>query len=129
METHRYLALAALASFYEQLEGAGFQLSTEAARTIERTVGRFLRHYKWLALKALEDGVFAWKLVTKHHYFEHIAMAARFLNPRVGWTYQYENMVQKVLRVAKACANGTPPHRIGVPLMHKYRNVLNVCLR
>ena len=67
--------------------------------------------------------------VTKHHSFEHISEASAYLSPKLVRTYQYENIVQKILRVAKACSAGTPPHRIGVPLMHENRNVLHVCLR
>ena len=58
----------------------------------------------------MRAGVLAWQLATIHHFCEHISEAARYLTPRMGWAYQYENMAQQILRVAKECLAGTPSH-------------------
>ena len=72
-----------------------------------------------------------WQLVTKHHMMFHIAQLTELslLNPRVSWCYQYENMVQKIIRVAKASVNGIQLHQIGNNLLKKeYRLVLHLRL-
>ena len=125
---HRELAMSSLAGFYGILDVAGVQLSGDETDALQEHVVGFLLHYKWLSLDSMHKGQWTWQMVTKHHYFEHIALGAGWLNPRLGWTYQYENFVQKMIRVCGACISGTAPHRMGASVVAKYRTVLQLRL-
>ena len=129
VNAHRAKVFDYLSQFYEIIERSGFQLSPADLISMRNTVGSCLKHYKALSVHSIEHGILAWPLRPKLHFFWNVFQAASFLNPRLGWTYQFENFVQKILRVVKACAKGTPPHRIGPSVMSKYRIVLNMRLR
>jgi len=126
---HRHLALQRLADFYDILESSGVIMTDDEVSRLQDAVTDFLLHYKWLSTDAARRGILCWLLVPKHHYMWHIGEHAAWINPRAGWAYQFENLIQKVLRVHKACAQGTPPHRIGHAVMAKYRAVLGINLR
>lgn len=128
LNAHRTRVLQSLASFYDIIERSGFQLSGADQLALKIEVETCLKHYKALSVHCINKGILAWPLRPKVHFFWHISRDACFLNPRLGWTYQFENFVQKMLRVVKACAKGTPPHRIGPSVMCKYRTVLNMRL-
>lgn len=129
LNAHRAQVFVCLRSFYEIIECSGFQLSPDDLVRLRSEVDMCLKHYKALSVHCIESGILAWPLRPKLHFYWHIGQAAGFLNPRLGWTYQFENFVQKILRVVKACAKGTPPHRIGPSVMSKYRTVLNMRLQ
>ena len=126
---HRHLVLRDLQTFYDVLERNGFQITPADLRILREAVSGCLGHLKVLALNSVRRGELLWALRVKSHFFVHIADHAAFLNPRVGWAYQYENFVQKILRVTRASAKGTPPHKVGTPVMAKYRTVLGTRLQ
>ena len=125
---HRQLLLENLATFYDVIERSGFQLSPPDILLLQESVDKVLLHYKWLAVDAVRHGRMVWQKTVKFHFFAHIALDALYLNPRIGWTYQFENFIQKIIRICRASSQGTPSHRIGLSVMHKYRNVLHVRL-
>ena len=128
LAAHRFEVLSHLSSVYDIFDRNGFQISEEDKVSLDNHVRGCAMHFKVLARNAIRLGKLRWQLTVKMHFFQHIAHQSRFLNPRFGWTYQYENFVQKLLRVSRACAKGTPPHKTGPSVMHKYRSVMAVRL-
>ena len=120
-QVHRHLALRSLARDYDVLEASGVHMTNEEVAAVRPSVQEFLEHYKRLSLNAARRGILSWQVIPKHNFFWHIGEQARWMNPRLGWAYQWENMIQEMLRVHRACAAGTPPHKIGHHVMMKYR--------
>ena len=127
-DAHRIFLFEALSRIYELVIGNGWFLSGAEGEELEDNVSRFLKHYKWLAVDSFERGVLCWNIVSKHHLLFHIAAQGVFLNPRMSWSYQYENFIQLVIRIAKTCIHGRPMHKIGVPFNFKYLQTLYIRL-
>ena len=126
---HRYQVMSNLSSVYSILDRNGFQIEEQDMAALRLHIQRCARHFRVLARTATAEGKLRWQLTVKMHVFLHLVDQAKYLNPRYGWTYQYENFVQKMLRVSRACAAGTPPHKTGLSIMNKYRSVLSVRFR
>ena len=128
-KAHRFLVMRSLTSVYAILDRNGFQLTEQDKEGLKKNAWRVARHFRVLAKAAMGRGLLRWQLTIKMHFFLHLLDQAKSLNPRYGWTYQYENFVQKILRVSRACAKGTPPHKTGPSIMSKYRSVMSVRFR
>jgi hypothetical protein len=103
---------------------AGFVLTDAEATDARREL--FTGLEKWARLSAHASTVLGrllFHVVNKHHFAAHIAIQARWLNPEVSWTYQYEDLMGKVKRVAAAARDGTPRVLIGRKVAERYRVV------
>ena len=56
----------------------------------------------------------------KFHYLIHIACAARYLHPRLGWCYSGEDFMQKMKQLVASCHRGTPPLQVMTKVVTKY---------
>ena len=70
------------------------------------------------------SGNFFWLVVPKFHFWFHLAMFARFSNPRTYWTYQDEDFVGRVARIGASVVRGTGGLKVGRGIMSKYLRVL-----
>ena len=52
-------------------------------------------------------------VVIKNHYMAHIALISEYINPRLGWTFMGEDLMQKIRRVAGSCSRGNDLVGIG----------------
>jgi hypothetical protein len=59
--------------------------------------------------------------VPKNHYLAHIALAAKYINPRLAWCYMGEDFMQKIRRIAGGCMRGNDGIKAGAKLMLNYR--------
>ena len=85
-----------------------------------------LLHYSFCARFASDRGIFRWNIKPKHHYFYHLAIAAKYVHPRMGWTYGDEDFVGRIAKIAKSCVFGNGPYRFAQHMMLKYVRVLHI---
>jgi hypothetical protein len=65
----------------------------------------------------------------KFHYLMHIGLLAQFVNPRISWCFQGEDMMQVVRRIVQACSNGTTPQAVCHKVFRRYISGLNMDFR
>ena len=58
------------------------------------------------------QGIQLFDVTVKAHYLAHIALMCVYINPRLGWCYAGEDMMQHAKRLFSACTRGTKPHKI-----------------
>ncbi len=81
-------------------------------------------------MEAASRGVRCWNLVNKHHMFVHLTAQAAFLNPELGWTYPFEDLVGRIQHVAMKSKSGLSPMALPRSIFLKYRRVLyRACVR
>lgn len=71
-------------------------------------------------------GAFLFHFTIKSHYALHIALISRYINPRLGWCYAGEDMMNKVQSLARASLRGTRAHNVSATLMRKYAFALGL---
>ena len=49
--------------------------------------------------------MFLFNVVIKNHYLAHIALISAYINPRLGWTFMGEDLMQKVRRIGGSCSS------------------------
>ena len=59
-------------------------------------------------------GELDWALDLKLHVLDHAVDHSKFLNPRVTWCYEYEDLMNSVVLAAKACMAGSPVYLVGL---------------
>jgi len=108
-DTRRLELVRDLALFYDTLRDEGRILSQRARNIMFRVGTTIPTLYAHLAAEAASNNVKAWKIVPKHHLFQHLCLhqAHRFGNPRFYWTYADEDMVGHMMEVAKSCHPST----------------------
>ena len=121
--------LSNLGGVYEIVQCEGWFLPKVKADILRAHIHLFLIHYRAVALESLQRGVLNWPIVTKFHALWHIGEAGQFINPRLAWTYQCENVVQKMIRIGKATVSGLGPVLQAQAIMLKYRWVLYIRLK
>ena len=106
-----------------------FKPPPNIAKQILKHVESFLVHYNFLAEKSLTcvPAKHLWNLATKHHYFWHLAMQAKDLNPRFTWCYANEDFVGKISTIGMSCRHGQVAAYRSKSLMAKY--TLGIVLR
>ena len=62
----------------------------------------------------------------KFHYLLHIAMLGQGLNPRLGWCYCGENMMQVCKSIVQASHLGSPPPLVVNKVMTRYARGLSL---
>ena len=114
-----------IAIFYEVIVGAGHVLSDEQADRVVRAIDRFMLHFNSLTNLASDRGIPRYNFTGKLHVLYHIAEFARFLNPRMTWTYQFEDFMGHMIKLGHACSLGTPGHLIPAKMMQHYMLILS----
>ena len=104
-------------------------LSEADVRSVEESVWAFCYQYHALSAEAATRGVRAFHIVNKFHMLIHLTLAAKFLNPRLLWTYGYEDLVGRMKRIAVASKSGLKASMLTSTIFLKYRRVLFVSLK
>ena len=71
--------------------------------------------------------MFLFNGVVKNHYMAHIAVIPAYINPRLGWTFLGEDLMQIVRRVGGQCSRGTLVEKIGKKFMDFYLSSWGLC--
>lgn len=117
---HRRACISHLNAAYIIIDANLYRVPRDQHARFVKHIDAFLLHYTWLANTAFKENCYQWSVVPKHHYTAHLPQQAKFLSPRVGWTYGGESMVGKISQLAMACLDGTPAHKVGHTLFLKY---------
>ena len=89
-------------------------------------VDAVLLHNNALLQASLQDGSLLYPVHFKHHLLWHIVYSARWLNPAACWCYQWEDIMGKMVKVARNCVAGTPMTKVGSKVMEQFLLALNV---
>ena len=68
-------------------------------------------------------------LTIKAHYFIHIAIQARFVNPRLAICYGGEDYMHHMKRMVQSCCRATTAQNIGKKMLDKIRLAMHVEMR
>jgi len=117
---HRRACINHLNSAYIIIDANLYRVPCDQHANFAKHIDAFLLHYTWLSNYAFTENAYQWSVVPKFHYTAHLPQQAKFLSPRVGWTYGGESMVGKISQLAMACLDGTPAHKVGYTLFLKY---------
>ena len=127
--SHMQAACSCLERFYKVCENAGYVLNDgESDEALEQMTG-FLVHYQWLNCQAVQANSLDFHFVPKHHYCKHLAEEAKYLNPRLSWTYRAEDFIGKMSDMAYSCIKGTRSCKIAAKCLVKYRHLLHLALK
>ena len=84
---HRRVLMAeGLAAAYEITRGADLFFSEDEKDRFAEAVHKFSINYHYLAMCSCRDGRILYNIVTKHHYFQHMAQARKTV-----WKFCVEN--------------------------------------
>ena len=79
-----------------------FRLPAPAASTFEKTSFQFAQVQAALAAHYAEQNMCLFHVTLKSHDFLHIALQAKYINPRIGWCYTGEDMMAKAKAIAQS---------------------------
>ena len=103
-------------------------LTAAQSKILAESIRKCLLHYCWLAKDSVKRGQISWNLVPKMHYWFHLSMRCRFINPRFQQTYINESMVGRICDIYKASMCGTANLKtIQHSVLMKYLTGLVVC--
>ena len=104
--------------FYELLDAQPLFFDGEATREIAELGQVFADTYNALAQESYLAGLKCWKGTPKLHIWLHLCQwqVPIWGNPRAGWTYADEDMVGKMIVVARSCH----PHTMAVVTLWKW---------
>ena len=100
--------------------GGGIFLGNEELQDMERFVRQFNRAYMWLAHHFAQMGQCRFSVVPKHHYFCHVLVQARLINPRFTQTYKGESLVGRGCALFRANMSGPYQRRVQRKLLQQY---------
>ncbi len=85
--------------------GAGLFLTDEQADEVSKGIQTSLLCHNFLASEAIAKGWLRWVSKPKHHYWQHLGLAAEKerINPCSHWVFQDEDFVGRIIKLAKSC--------------------------
>jgi hypothetical protein len=99
-------------------------LPPDSAERFHAAVFDFLACYTFIAKHFVEVPVGRrrklFNVTVKFHYLAHIGLLAWALNPRYGWCYSGEDMMQKTKRLAHSCLRGLGTDAAPSKMLVKY---------
>jgi len=125
---HQIFAVHHLASMYRVFKAHGMFLPEAASSEAFWHCQEFLEEYSWLLHDALDRGLQVYPPHVKVHAMYHIAFFSRYFNPRFGWAYEGEDLMNTIVTSGKACVAGTPMQLIGNKVMENVRLTLHLLL-
>lgn len=127
-EKHRLEAVQALDSMYKSLKVPWKNWQAEACKTFSTEIEKLLAHYSWLAKDSLQAGKHLYSMTQKHHILCHLASQSDHLHPCTFWCYGSESFMSIMVHMASSCTRGTPPHKVGLKVVQKFRLVFHLLL-
>jgi hypothetical protein len=97
-----------LRAYYAILDGAAMILSDEEYGRLLTRARAFLITYSWLAGHWSGRGKLLFNVIPKCHYFWHLTMDGKYLNPKCTSCYKGEDYCSRVATMAASCSAGTP---------------------
>ena len=97
-----------------------FRIPSDDAKIFKDTVYQYVAATSSLGSFYHPRSEWLFHFTIKCHYMLHIARSCHEINPRVGWCYQGEDMMNKTKTLVQSCARGTPTHTLISKLMKKY---------
>lgn len=126
---HRERCVACLGRFYAAIATQEHYLTPDESNEVLASVHECCLHYVALARMATARGRNLWLVTPKFHYWFHLAVFARFANPRTSWTYADEDYVGRLAKVAKSMVFGIGALRVAGGVVRKFRTALGVRFR
>ena len=120
-DLHRLLAYKDLVEIYDIVMSGGFSWEQGRWEKMAELYDDFRLEYNQLTNYSIEQGALRYNIVTKFHFGWHIVQMARWLNPKVGWTYIFEDFMGKIARSAAACTAGTPLVKVAEKTTDNFR--------
>ena len=121
-------ALECMSELVEVFDAADMYLTDMEFGKAESLAKGFLDSYSFLNQWSLEKGYPGFRIVMKHHTFQHLVENSRFLNPRAHWCFASEDFVGRVSRLARSAASGVRSTRLSVKCMQKYRILMHLLM-
>jgi len=115
-----------LAKLYDIIDRNHFHLTAADAQLFGDVVQSFLQRYAWLCSDCQARDRKTWHLTIKFHMEIHLAEQSRFMNPKLGWNYGYEDFVGKVVRIAKSCLVSRAHVKVPEKVLSKYLLALSI---
>ena len=128
-DTHRIACCESLCRLFTICKDHGYVLPRADADMLLESCETFLVHYNWLTSFSAKCGLLNYNLVTKRHMIWHICHQGRFLNPRVGWCFEFEDYVGVVVRCAKGSMHGSSLAIVGRKCLENFLLLLQLSLR
>lgn len=105
-----------------------WRLPEQAATEFRQCAFQFAQLQTSLAQFYHSRGEFLFHVTMKSHYFLHIAMSARAMNPRLGWCYSGEDLMAKVKGIVAASHFGANATMLSPKVLRKYGFGLGLAL-
>lgn len=124
-DNKRTLALTAITRFCQHLDDCDTFLTDGQATLALQLCEEFFEHYIWLQEWATREGRETYHSTIKFHMLHHIALCARFLNPKVLWCFKAEDNIGKLAIMAHSVSFGVKSTHLSTKLCAKYREFLH----
>ena len=126
---HRLAACEAMHEIYVHCDRPETSWPADVQKKFEKAVTALLAHYGFLAKHAMQMSLKRFSIVQKHHILAHLPAQAKFLAPRMYWTYGSESFMGLVAKVGASCAAGTCKSKIPEKLLFKMRVAKQLVLK
>jgi len=124
-DVHRTRVLQVISEFCALLDSRGMFLTQSESTNAVHLIDEFFEHVLWLQNWAQTEERLAYHVTIKFHMLHHLALAAKFLNPRVYWCFRAEDLVGKLATMAFSVSMGVRSTQLSVKLCAKYREFLH----
>ena len=103
-----------------------YKSSDASAKKFEQSCWKFVQINSALASYFHPRNQVLFHHTLKHHYMLHLGIAARHINPRLGWCYQGEAFMKVVKQIVSSSQHGAGPSRVAPKCMRKYSQGLGM---
>ena len=119
---HRLQLCIWLDRLYQCINKPDVRMDSNTLSVFKKSIDNLLAHYQFLANWSMNTPgkEFRYSLVTKHHYSQHFYEQARFLAPRMTWTYPGESFMGLLGALCQACSRGRPAHSLSSAINLKF---------
>ena len=118
-----------LMRLYETFDTAGHFLTHEQHRRAVDAMWNFFLAYQHLNMESAARKAKVWNIVNKFHFFAHMVLASKHLNPFSVWTYPSEDLMGRMKKLAVASKDGLQAAMLSKPIFLKYKKVLHLALK
>lgn len=105
-----------------------YALPDRAQKEFEHCASTFVQINSALGHHFHPQGLRLFNHTIKFHYMSHLSLISRRVNPRIGWCYSGEDLMQRVKLVVAASQRGAGPSVVVPKAMLKYAQGLGMML-
>ena len=129
VEQHIVCSLEHMCKLVNVLDQAGIFLTTLEFNSVKSSAEAFLDSYAWLHDWAEANGRNLFHTgPLKFHTFWHSILNAHFLNPKCHWTFQDEDFVGRISKLAHSVSHGVRSTKLSLKVAPKYRLLVHLRL-